>query len=352
MERPERASYTTLDFIDWQERTSLSLSPKFQRRDVWTTPAKSYFIDTLITGRPVPPIYLRTTQSQDKKRTIREVVDGQQRIRAVLDYVSNKYPLSRSLGADYAGRYFSKLTPEQQDKIRTFSFICETLHGISDADVLEIFARLNTYSVKLNAQELRNGKYFGRFKQSAYRLALEHLEFWRNNRVFSERNIARMDEVELTSELLVAEIDGIQDKKKSVNHFYSLYDEIFNNQASLETRYRRTIDQIVNVLSDTLKDSEFRRPPLFYTLFCSIYHRTYGLLHENIQTPKRPLNAAEEFSLREAVLTLSEIILAAADGKPVRQADAPFVRASARQTDNIQPRRLRLETLYRRAFGS
>jgi uncharacterized protein with ParB-like and HNH nuclease domain len=161
MERPERSSYTILDFIGWRSSKALVLVPKFQRRDVWTTPARSYLIDTLISGKPVPPIYLRVRQSDDKTHTIREVVDGQQRIRAVLDYLDGKYALSKSLDALYAGKRFSDLRPEEQDRIRSFSFICETLHGASDSDVLEIFARLNTYSVKLNSQELRNGKYSG-----------------------------------------------------------------------------------------------------------------------------------------------------------------------------------------------
>ena len=36
--------------------------------------------------------------------------------------------------------------------------------------------------MKLTEQELRNGRYFGFFKQSAYRLAHEHIEFWRQNK--------------------------------------------------------------------------------------------------------------------------------------------------------------------------
>ena len=91
--------------------------------------------------------------------------------------------------------------------------MCLMFGDISDGEVLETFARLNTYAVKLNAQELRNGRFFGLFKQSAYTLAFEHVEFWRRNGIFSERNIARMLEVELTSELLIALLDGLQDKK-------------------------------------------------------------------------------------------------------------------------------------------
>jgi len=50
------------------------------------------------------------------------------------------------------GKEFSELPVEIQDKIRSYSFICEVFQGVSDEEVLSIFARLNTYSVRLNAQ--------------------------------------------------------------------------------------------------------------------------------------------------------------------------------------------------------
>ena len=66
----------------------------------------------------------------------------------MLDFLAEKYALSKSLDAKYAGLWFSDLPDELADAIRTFRFNCEVLQGISDKEVLEIFARLNTYSVK------------------------------------------------------------------------------------------------------------------------------------------------------------------------------------------------------------
>src|SRR5688572_30789665 len=83
MQKPERSSYSPLDFLEWRESGALVLTPKFQRRGVWKNPAKSYLIDTILRGMPVPPIFLRTGQSSDKKKMVREVIDGQQRIAAI-----------------------------------------------------------------------------------------------------------------------------------------------------------------------------------------------------------------------------------------------------------------------------
>jgi hypothetical protein len=353
--KPERSSYTPIDFLEWKKSGSLILTPKFQRRHVWSTPARSYLIDTLLLDLPVPPIYMRVVQSDKRDRVIREVVDGQQRISAVLDYICGKYALSRNIESPVAGKRFDGLSKEDQNKILRFSFICEVFHGVEDAEVLSIFARLNTHSVKLNAQELRNGRWFGHFKQLSYSLAYEHLTLWKQLRVFTDARIARMAEVELTSELLIIGLDGLQDKKKSIDDFYEDFDEDFDDRRKVADRFRTTVDAIVSSCEDILPQSEFRRPPLFYTLYGVIYHRLFSLPGIGLATPKRSrFSSRDAEAVAGAVRDLSEFIVLAKteDEDEIPRKYQRFVNACLRQTDNIKPRRNRLNTLYRRAFGA
>ncbi len=134
MIKPDRSNYTPLDFLEWDETKSLVLTPKFQRRGVWSGAARSFLIDTLLQGMPVPPIYLRVRQSDDKKRIVREVIDGQQRVASVLKFMRNELKLSKSLSGDYAGKKFSDLSTKEQDQVRQFSFNCEVFQGIADKD--------------------------------------------------------------------------------------------------------------------------------------------------------------------------------------------------------------------------
>lgn len=352
MEHPEIAQYTTHDFISWKENGTLILTPKFQRREVWKTPARSYFIDSILKDVPIPPIFIRLTQSTDRKKTVREIIDGQQRLRSLLDFLDDKYLLSWSLNNPNAGKRFSELNDEDQDIINNHSFLCEVFKSISDSEVLEVFARVNTYAVKLNAQELRNGKYFGYFKQCAYGLAFEHLEFWRRHKILSESSIARMLEVELTSELLISMIAGQQDKKKTIDHYYAEYNDNFSNQRKIEERFKSTIDAINNAFDDNLADSEFSRPPLFYTLFCVIYHRLYGLPSESMATSKKGLLSKNEcIALNTAAMALSDKIVSAKDKDEVLKDDIKFINSCiGGQSDNIKPRRTRFERLYEDAF--
>jgi hypothetical protein len=302
---------------------------------------------------PVPPIYLRQSQNPERTRLIREVIDGQQRIASVLEFMAGKYTLSKNIESPAAGKRFSDLTEKQRDSIRQYPFICEIFHGLDDPAVLQIFARLNTHSVKLNAQELRNGRFFGPFKRTAYDLAVQHLEFWRQQRIFSETAIARMNEVELTSELLVLMLDGLQDKKAYLDDFYSKFDETFSDRETITSRFKTTIDGITASCGDFLVDTEFRRPPMFYTLFGVVAHRIFGLPGVELNTPKKgKLSTPDADALSNGIRKLSDLISAAKDGEPPPRLYERVVTACLRQTDNIKPRLTRLDDTYKAAFGS
>jgi uncharacterized protein DUF262 len=351
--KTEKAVYTPTDFVLWQANGMLDLTPKFQRRAVWGKPAKSYFVDTLLRGMTVPPLYLRITQSKEKTHIVRQVVDGQQRIRSVLEFIhpDDGFRLSKTLKAPWANKRFSQLTEEQRQKIMAFGFTSEIFQGISDQQILEVFCRLNMNGLQLNKQELRNGKFFGYFKQAAYELAIQYLEFWRSHKLFNEQQIARMYEVELTSELLIAGSVGMQDKKNSIDTYYEKWEEDYPDAKRDAKRFAETMEVISSTFDGDLAENEFRRPPLFYSLYCAVYHHMYGLPEIQRTTPKKKLTADERESLREAARKLSEVIALARDPlAEVPKRYVEFVAATQRKTDNLHTRRTRLLTLFDEAF--
>ncbi|HUT25866.1 MAG TPA: DUF262 domain-containing protein [Sumerlaeia bacterium] len=351
MQKPDRSIYRPQDFLEWRENSTLDITPKFQRRGVWSTNARSFFIDTLLQLMPVPPIYLRITQGADSRSIKRQVIDGQQRIASVLDFIDGKYNLSNTLSAPWARKSFRSLSAEEKQAILSYPFSTEVFQGISDLEVLQVFSRLNTYSVPLNAQELRNGRYFGLFKQTAYRLAYENLEFWRRHKVFSERSIARMLEVELTSELLIAQLEGMQDKKKSIGDYYEKYDESFAKRNESAKRFSEIIDIINSVSENSLSETDFNRPPLFYTLYCIVFHRKFGLPRQ-AATAKHVQDKQDNIALYETIVKLSDILGCARNREDVPKKYESFVNACLRQTDNIKPRQERFSFIYHMAFGA
>jgi hypothetical protein len=277
-QRFETKNWSVEEFRDWEEAGELILQPKFQRRDVWSDKARSYLLDTIIRGKPIPKIYLRVEVNPRSKRTVREVVDGQQRLRSVLDFLKNGFKISKTHNEDHGGKYFSDIDEDVQDNILAYTFAVDVLADMVDKDIYDVFARLNTYSVTLNYQELRHAKYFGEFKTTAYKLSNEFMTFWQENHIFNDKQILRMNEAEFVSELLIAASVGIRAKEKRlIDSFYLKWDNDFPRGAAQEKRFRQTIDTIGGITGDRLPESKFRTTALLYPLCCAVYHFRYGL---------------------------------------------------------------------------
>jgi hypothetical protein len=361
-------------------RNELILSPKFQRRLVWAPAAKSFFIDTLLRGFPVPPIHLRVTRFPGDDESKLEVIDGQQRLRTVFDFLAGDLRLSRTLDGDWSGKKFAQLVESDRNLLLDRELFAFQYKSVSDRDVLQIFERFNVNSIQLNGQELRNGRFFGHFKQACYALSREYFDFWRNSKVFSDQAIARMLEVEFVSELLVMQQAGLQDKKNSLNDFYGRLDEDWPDRAVEEDKFRTVIDTIVSVLGADLTGSSFTKRPLFYTLYGAIAHRYFGIPGFDAPTPKTALTTEEEDALRAAVTYWTEVLTrvdetGSSNGESAEEAveveDLEFVEedgsvesgggftaveqqfreASTSQTDNVIPRRTRLGLFYSHTFG-
>lgn len=297
-------TYSINDFREWNAREQLELAPRFQRRQVWKANAKSFLVDTIIRSRPMPKVFLRQKTEPSTKTTIREVVDGQQRIRAILEFLDNGFRLSKIHNSDYGGLYFGELPDDVQRSYLDYELAVDLLLDATDQDVLDIFSRINSYGVILNSQEKLNAKYFGEFKLTAYELALEFLTFWRKYKIFSDQQILRMAEVELVSELLVAMNSGIQ-ARKAIEPAYRKYDSSFPKRAEFSERFKRTMDLIGDVLGPTLGVSSFSRPPLFYSLYLAFYHSNYGLPEFDVQ--RRPIRKTDEEKVQIAISELDAV---------------------------------------------
>lgn len=269
--------YSVNDFLSWHDRGELVLQPKFQRRDVWSIKAKSHLIDTILRGLPIPIIFIRQNIDPRQHRTIREVVDGQQRLRSVISFAKDEFHVLGSQNPTFGGQKFSQLSSETQENLLNYEFSVVLLEGATDQDVLDIFARLNTYAQKLTFQELLNAAYYGQFKQTVYSLGYDHLEFWRGNGILKDRQIVRMAEAEMVSELLVTMLAGIQHRKAKIKEFYEKYDDKFSDRGRVEKEFKSIIGTIAECFGSKLKGSIYSKKITFHSLFCAFYHVKYGI---------------------------------------------------------------------------
>lgn len=337
-------TFTISDLYNWHRAGELYLQPKFQRRKVWRPIARSYLIDTIIRGLPMPKIYYRMQINPESIKSVREVVDGQQRLDAIFSYIDGEFSVSRSHMSIASGKRFSKLAESVQSSILSYDISADLLIGADDAQVLQIFARINSYSVSLNSQEKRNAKYFGHFKDLAYNLGTSHLEFWTGRKILTNQKIARMGEAELTSELLVGLIAGLQDKKASLDRFYKTYEDTFPQEKEIASKFEKTMRWIDENLMEGLAGTVFLRPAIFYSLFLAVADALFGIsggVGPLKGLPSRHLQSQQQRILLEKLKELSKAVRMEV---PPRQYGA-FAFASARQTDNLRPRKTRHDYL-------
>jgi len=267
--------YSVSDFLEWQRNGLLELSPDFQRREVWSEKAKSYLIDTIFRGRPIPKIII--SQRLEESRTIRVVVDGQQRLRAIIEFINGDFAISRAHNEQLAGKRFAGLSADQQKDFLKYELGVDLLFSLAYEDILDIFARINSYTVVLNKQELLNAKYLGYFKNAAYGLGFKYVGYLLRAGVLTKAKVTRMAEAELAGDMLMAILGGVQ-TNKAIEQFYKKYEDDGVSLPPAVEKFDNTMSYIGEIYPpEELLNTNWARIHLFYTLFTSIAHCLYGL---------------------------------------------------------------------------
>jgi len=340
----QKTFYKISDFVSWKKRDNLILSPYFQRRSVWKKGAKSYLMDTILKNLPIPIIFLRDLGTDPKTlEPKRQVIDGQQRLRTVFSFIDktllkdynvkrDDFTIQKNHNADYAGKEFQFLEPDVKSAILNYEFSVHILpSSIDDREVIQIFRRMNSTNYVLNKQELLNACYFGEFKSTMYKVSALHINKWRAWETFSEDDIARMFEAELTSELAIAMINSkIEGKSNTmISSFYKTYDDNFKFKTEFEKRFNEVMELIDKTFAYSKRDFVFFKRTLFYSFFCHVYNITFGF-----ETP-----LSKKASIKQLNTEQINNILEKNNKIAKRKAPRKVLESSDRRTTSIQERK-------------
>lgn len=139
----------------------LDINPNFQRKYVWDLKRSSLFIESIMLNVPIPLIYTSEEREGDKE----VVIDGQQRLSSVFNFLNNDYSLQGLKSfSELNGKYYKHLDENYKTQIKRYTLSVVKISKDSDDEVkFEIFERINSGSVNLTAQELRNCVYRGKY---------------------------------------------------------------------------------------------------------------------------------------------------------------------------------------------
>lgn len=340
MKKFDTRVYSISDFLEWRKNNILDISPEFQRRGVWTRVAKSFLVDTIIRGKPIPKLLI--TQSLRDQRNIRTVVDGQQRLRTIFEYISNDFTVLKAHNEEHAKKTFSELSVDAQNEILTYEVGVDVLFDVDFKDLLDIFARINTYSVVLNQQEKLNAKFLGVFKTYAYELGRDYVDYFVSADIVTRKQVSRMAEAQLSSDLLIVLCDGVQ-TVKNIEKFYRKYEtaeDVPDELRAAKENFHKVMSYIGGMYpAEELKNTNWARPHLFYSVFCAVAHALLGV--GGLPTEMRPgLDEAKKSHWR---IVLDEIsaqydLYTAENAGDVPQDYARFIDYARRRTTDTDAR--------------
>lgn len=257
------------DIRDWQRTGRLEIRPDFQRKEVWSDAAKIMLMDTILRGIPMPKIFVSSSIRDDV--IYRTVIDGQQRISAILGYLKDQFPLSKPYAGEFQGLVFSQLPDEVRNSFLQYRIDFNEAIEFSDEELRETYSRLNKYSVALTKQELRRADFPGDFLRLAEDLALN--DFLDSSKIFTVANRRRSADVEFVSELIAGLVSGPQDKRDSLDSFYLQY-AIWkeDERNAVQDRFLAVIDDMKTIFVGDLdiSSTRFRQKADFYSLMLAL----------------------------------------------------------------------------------
>lgn len=215
-------------FLDQHAVDKLDLDPPYQRRSVWTSKDRRYFLDTLFRGFPCPPIYLHKTLDQRGAATY-HVVDGKQRIETVIMFAQNRLRIPEEYGDERLNNKRWKDIvgdTEIRNKFLNYPFVVEYFDGVESSIVNEIFERMNKNSRKLTQQELRNARFDGWFSREVDREVNEGI--WRKIGIATTGKARRMADAQFIAELLMVTIQHkiVGFEHGLIDSIYATYDDL------------------------------------------------------------------------------------------------------------------------------
>ena len=271
-------------FRDEFLRGTLELRPPFQRKPVWQPRQRCALIESILMGIPIPEVYLQVSHLDEGTEHF-GVIDGQQRIRTIMQFIGketdpdeqshNLFRLDKlPQASQYYENSFADLTTDKRDELLQYRLCVRFLHTDNEAEVKDVFKRLNRYLTPLKPQELRNATYLGPFIKLSEQLADD--SYWAENKVISPALIRRMTDIEMMSDLLIGLMHGPQDGgSRTLDEYYEQYEHFedeFPDQRRVRILFRGTKECISTLLS-RLTDYRWSNRADYYSLFVAVGDR-------------------------------------------------------------------------------
>jgi hypothetical protein len=238
----------------------------------------------------------------------------------------------------FQGLRYSDLDEQLQETFLAYPIGVELLINATTDAVLEVFARLNSYTVSLNGPEKRHAQFQTELKWRIVRLASDHRDFLTKYGIIPTRGIVRMEDDAFFAELVAIILDGVRDGgSAALDRFYRAYRNDFPNADTVIERVEETIKWMDTHLAPILETTALSRAHQVQMLFAALAYQLYGIPEGRISSmpPRVGVGDLEEITDRLSMLAQ------AVDEDEVDGPHRDFVLASSRATTRMSSREVR-----------
>ncbi len=234
-------------YIVAQREKKINPRPQYQRAPVWNLEKKQRLIDSILRGYDVPKFYLRISPDTTYEH---EVVDGQQRLRAIWEFMKDEYELGEVSDdlptfGDLSGKSFETLSSDAVDKIGMFELSVLIIEEATELEVRDLFLRLQE-GVTLNPAEKRNampGKLRDFIAELAKHAVFQHVSMGKSAR-------ARYGQDDWIAHVACLELAGAHTDVKATN-LKRMYED--NQQFNVRSPKAKKIERTLNYMTKVLK---------------------------------------------------------------------------------------------------
>lgn len=261
--KPSVTNPTIADIYEKIEDSKLDLSPDFQRKFVWTHEHQEQFLDTILNGYPFPEIYVCQGEVDTKKiRTTQKVIDGQQRLTTIKNYIEGFFQKTLKKVKPY-----DQLEQDEREDFLSYQIVVRDIGKIDHDLVREIFRRINLTKFKLEDIEIHNAIYDGKYIQAAKDLAADiDLDVFG---VFHESEFTRMVDIHFFLQVMsTLERGGYYHRDNELEKCIAEFNDEYPNAKRVKSAILKSIS-IIEDLEFEL-DSIWFRKSNFFTLTVEI----------------------------------------------------------------------------------
>lgn len=349
-----RNSFKINDIYEKFDKELWIVDNTYQRRKVWGEKDNIRLIETILLDLVIPEIFIWDCDTDPTTgKTITHIVDGQQRVNAIFDFIQDKYRLktthllSEPIKSSHGDKLFSQLDDNAKKKIWRYEMSVVSLDSTFDLkEIKNMFFRLNLTDYSLNDQEKRNS-FDSAFGRAAEELADNN--FWIENKIFSPRDIRRMGDVEYCSNILLLCREGIVDQTKQsvLDDIYKEFiDEYKDKDEDLEKIYS-AIDKIRLFINDETKSFVGKKIQM-YTLFSL----AFDIIDNSLNINDQVLDFFNQF-VRTYTVFKNEYELESNDPDDIKAYEQikRYKLASSEGVNKISNRVIRYEVLKKAVFN-